>query len=87
MLFHHCGSLVLSIVGHRPRRSHSPSTIPERDMPGRWGPRRLTKTAGLLMLAGPVDLDGLDKWIRVGWERRRVSRFWHLHARIFDFSE
>jgi hypothetical protein len=27
--------------------------------------------AGLLMLAGPVDLDELDKWIRVGWERRR----------------
>ena len=21
------------------------------------------------MLPGPVDLDGLDKWIRVGWER------------------
>jgi hypothetical protein len=27
--------------------------------------------AGLLMLAGPVDLDELDKWVRVGWERRR----------------
>jgi hypothetical protein len=27
--------------------------------------------AGLLMLAGHVDLDDLDKWIRVGWERRR----------------
>jgi hypothetical protein len=27
--------------------------------------------AGLLMLAGPVDLDELDKWLRVGWERRR----------------
>jgi hypothetical protein len=27
--------------------------------------------AGLLMLAGRVDLDDLDKWIRVGWERRR----------------
>jgi hypothetical protein len=26
--------------------------------------------AGLLMLAGYVDLDELDKWIRVGWERR-----------------
>jgi hypothetical protein len=26
--------------------------------------------AGLLMLAGPVDLDELDKWVRVGWERR-----------------
>jgi hypothetical protein len=23
------------------------------------------------MLAGPVDLDELDKWLRVGWERRR----------------
>jgi hypothetical protein len=27
--------------------------------------------AGLLMLAGPVDLDDLDRWIRVGWESRR----------------
>jgi hypothetical protein len=27
--------------------------------------------AGLLMLAGPVDLDELDSWLRVGWERRR----------------
>jgi hypothetical protein len=26
--------------------------------------------AGLLMLAGPTDLDELDRWIRVGWERR-----------------
>jgi hypothetical protein len=23
------------------------------------------------MLAGHVDLDELDKWVRVGWERRR----------------
>jgi hypothetical protein len=27
--------------------------------------------AGLLMLAGPVDLDELDRSMRVGWERRR----------------
>jgi hypothetical protein len=27
--------------------------------------------AGLLMLAGPVDLDELDRWMRRGWERRR----------------
>jgi hypothetical protein len=27
--------------------------------------------AGLLMLAGHVDLDELDQWMRVGWERRR----------------
>jgi hypothetical protein len=27
--------------------------------------------AGLLMLAGPVDLDELDQWMRVGWGRRR----------------
>jgi hypothetical protein len=27
--------------------------------------------AGLLMLAGFVDLDELDRWVRVGWERRR----------------
>jgi hypothetical protein len=29
--------------------------------------------AGLLMLAGPVDLDELDRWMRIGWERRRGS--------------
>ena len=29
--------------------------------------------AGLLMLAGHVDLDGLDRSVRVGWERRRGS--------------
>jgi hypothetical protein len=28
-------------------------------------------TAGLLMLAGPVDLDELDRSVRSGWERRR----------------
>jgi hypothetical protein len=27
--------------------------------------------AGLLILAGVVDLDELDKWVRVGWERQR----------------
>jgi hypothetical protein len=27
--------------------------------------------AGLLMSAGPVDLDELDRWMRIGWERRR----------------
>src|SRR5215212_8173000 len=27
--------------------------------------------AGLLMLAGPVDVDELDQWMRIGWERRR----------------
>jgi hypothetical protein len=27
--------------------------------------------AGLLMLAGAVDLDELDRWVRIGWERRR----------------
>jgi hypothetical protein len=27
--------------------------------------------AGLLLLAGVVDLDDLDKWVRVGWERQR----------------
>jgi hypothetical protein len=26
--------------------------------------------AGLLMLAGHVDLDELDRWLRIGWERR-----------------
>jgi hypothetical protein len=29
--------------------------------------------AGLLMLAGPVDLDELDRWMRIGWERRREA--------------
>ena len=29
--------------------------------------------AELLMLAGPVDLEELDKWVRTGWERRRGS--------------
>jgi hypothetical protein len=29
--------------------------------------------AGLLMLAGPVDLDELDRWMRIGWERWRAS--------------
>jgi hypothetical protein len=24
-----------------------------------------------LMLAGHVDLDELDEWLRIGWERRR----------------
>ena len=27
--------------------------------------------AGLLVLAGRVDLDELDRWIRLGWERQR----------------
>jgi hypothetical protein len=27
--------------------------------------------AGLLLLVGRVDLDELDRWMRVGWERRR----------------
>jgi hypothetical protein len=27
--------------------------------------------AGLLMLAGHVDLDELDNWIQLGWERQR----------------
>jgi hypothetical protein len=27
--------------------------------------------AGLLMLAGHLDYDELDKWLRIGWERRR----------------
>jgi hypothetical protein len=27
--------------------------------------------AGLLMLAGHVDLDELDRWMRIGWGRRR----------------
>jgi hypothetical protein len=27
--------------------------------------------AGLLMLAGHVDLDELDRWVKIGWERRR----------------
>jgi hypothetical protein len=30
--------------------------------------------AGLLMLAGHVDLDELDRWVRIGWERQRGHR-------------
>jgi hypothetical protein len=26
--------------------------------------------AGLLMLAGPTDLDELDRWMHVSWQRR-----------------
>jgi hypothetical protein len=25
------------------------------------------------MLAGPLDLDELDRWMRIGWERRREA--------------
>ena len=43
---------------------------------GSWfaGPARRGEeliAAGLLMLAGPVDLDELDRSVRIGWERRR----------------
>jgi hypothetical protein len=43
---------------------------------GSWfssGARRSEEliAAGLLGLAGPVDLDELDRWMRIGWERRR----------------
>jgi hypothetical protein len=38
---------------------------------GKDVPRCLVMPAGLLILAGPVDLDELDQWMRVGWERRR----------------
>ena len=43
---------------------------------GSWfaGPARRGQeliAAGLLMLAGPVDLDELDRSVRTGWERRR----------------
>jgi hypothetical protein len=27
--------------------------------------------AGLLMLGGHVDLDELDQWVKIGWERGR----------------
>ena len=43
---------------------------------GAWFPNPARRgedliAAGLLMLAGPVDLDELDRWMRIGWERRR----------------
>jgi hypothetical protein len=43
---------------------------------GSWlaGPARRGEdliAAGLLMLAGHVDLDELDNWVRIGWERHR----------------
>jgi hypothetical protein len=34
---------------------------------------RISLRRGLLLLAGHVDLDELDRWIRIGWERRRGS--------------
>jgi len=45
---------------------------------GAWFATRIRRgeelvAAGLLMLAGYVDLDELDRWIRIGWERRRGS--------------
>jgi hypothetical protein len=48
------------------RRSHRRFLVPS-------GVRRGEEliAAGLLMLAGPIDLDELDQWMRVGWERRR----------------
>jgi hypothetical protein len=45
---------------------------------GAWFATRVRKghemiAAGLLMLAGPVDLDELDRWKRTGWERRGTA--------------
>ena len=37
------------------------------------GQRSEQLAAGLLMLAGPVDLDELDRWLRNDWERRPGS--------------
>jgi hypothetical protein len=44
---------------------------------------------GLLMLAGHVDLDQLDHWIRVGWERRRRASvpFRTAKMRPLDLTE
>jgi hypothetical protein len=45
-------------------------------MAGGWFSSRVRRgeeliAVGLLMLAGPTDLDELDKWLRVGREPRR----------------
>ena len=45
---------------------------------GAWFATRIWRgeelvAAGLLMFAGYVDLDELDRWVRIGWERRRGS--------------
>ena len=43
--------------------------------------------AGLLLLAGHVDLDELDQWMRVGWERRRGTDVPYGHqANYFDLK-
>jgi hypothetical protein len=36
--------------------------------------------AGLLMLAGHVDQQELDRWVRVGWERRRGASVPYPHS-------
>jgi hypothetical protein len=51
--------------------SSAPGPSPVPDSLARLGELRKLIAAGLLMLAGPVDLDELDRWIRIGWERRR----------------
>jgi hypothetical protein len=43
--------------------------------------------AALLMLAGHVDLDELDKWVRVGWERRRRALASNTRTTASSYSE
>jgi hypothetical protein len=38
--------------------------------------------AGLLLLAGPVDLDELDRWMRIGWERRRRADIPYVNGQL-----
>src|SRR5215213_7768504 len=48
-----------------------PSPVPGSQSPPDQGHELIA--GGLLMLAGLVDLDELDRW-RIGWERRRRGR-------------
>jgi hypothetical protein len=49
----------------------APGSSPVPHSLARLGELRKLIAAGLLMLAGPVDLDELDRWMRIGWERGR----------------
>jgi hypothetical protein len=52
---------------------------------GSWFARRVRRgedltTAGLLMLAGHVDLGELEHWVRIGWERARRASVPYPHS-------
>ena len=68
-----------SLIDHLAERAHGRDDIRTECagiIAGSWfaSPARRGEdliAAGLLMLAGRVDLDQLDRWIQVGWERQR----------------